>query len=223
MKILVKIKNFFIKSSLLKKIFLAFGFLLLILGIVFIIFSSMNEVLDDKYIITKSTEYKKMTAFNLKPGEIGVLKSINYEEKGIYKVTYWNDSKSSKNRELIENNSYLTITEELGKGYELVKDDIYINDKDYKLNENTLKSKEGVNINYIDNCVNIEIPSSLVSKKNEITFHIKLISRDVSVKHNTTIDSYYGFIPASSNSFYEKKSRQSYIIEGNGYIVLKNR
>ncbi|MGM9879334.1 MAG: hypothetical protein ACI31R_04845 [Bacilli bacterium] len=216
-------KDNFMKLNLLMKSLCIFGFAFIIIGIVFVILSFNREILDDKYIIKKVTEYTSSNNKKLANGEMNALKDIEYIGNGSYKVTYTNYAKKNSNKNLIEDGSCFYITDMLGKGYELSSTKIKINNKDYKLEDNIISSNEGINISYENNVINIEIPNTLLFTKNTIEVYIKLVERDVNTKYYTSQEAYYSFIPSIDNDFYNKKTMQSYVIDGFGYIELEEK
>lgn len=115
------------------------------------------------------------------------------------------------------------MTDILGKGYELVSNKVIINEKEYKLNDGKTSSENGINISYDNNIISIEIPEKLLLKENVIEISIKLVERKTNVKYQTSQESYFSFVPSMDNDFYNKKSSQSYIIEGSAYIELDNK
>lgn len=215
--------SFFMKLSIFKKVLCGVGIVFLITGIIFVILSFSHEVLDDKYIIKTVTEYVSGDSNKLSKGELDVVKSTEYTENGIYKVTYVNYAKKNGDKDLLENGSYFYITDMLGNGYELVSDKVKINDKEYKLSDNTISSEKGINISYDNNVINIEIPNTLLFDKNTIEVYIKLVARDVNVKYPTSQEAYFSFVPSIDNDFYSKKTAQSYVIDGYGYIELDDK
>ena len=215
--------SFFMKLSIFRKVLCVVGIAFVITGIIFVILSFSHEILDDRYIIDKVTEYVSSDSNKLSKGELDVIKSTEYTENGIYKVTYVNYAKKNGDKDLLENGSYFYITDMLGKGYELISDKIKINDKEYKLSDNTVSSEKGINISYDNNVINIEIPSNLLFDKNTIEVYIKLVARDVNVKYPTSQEAYFRFVPSIDNDFYSKKTAQSYVIDGYGYIELDNK
>lgn len=210
-----------IKNSISKKIVFIFGLVFVIAGAIFMILSFKNEILDDKYVIKEVTNYISKEPRRLSPGEIQVRKNIEYEKEGIYKIIYTNYAKKEKGTDLLESGTYFSITDSIGEGYELFDNKIIVNNKEYNL-ENGVSSK-GINISYDDNTIFIDIPSSLITKKNIIEFNIKLVRRDLDIKYMTSKESYYGFTPSIDNNFYNKKVYQTYVIEGTGYIKLEKK
>ena len=216
-------KDNFMKLSLLKKSLCIFGLAFVIIGIVFVILSFNREILDDKYIIKTVTEYTSSNNKKLAKGEMNASKNTEYIEKGIYKVTYTNYAKESNGKKLIEDNSYFYITDMLGKGYELDTTKVKINNKKLNLEDNTFFSSGGINMSYENNVVNIEIPSTMLFNKNTIEIYIKLVGRDIGVKYPTSQETYFSFIPSIDNDFYNKKTVQSYVIDGYSYIELDKK
>ena len=216
-------KDNFMKLSLLKKSLCIFGLAFVIIGIVFVILSFNREILDDKYIIKTVTEYTSSNKKKLANGEMNASKNIEYIENGIYKVTYTNYAKESNGKKLIEDNSYFYITDMLGKGYELDTTKVKINNKKLNLEDNTFFSSGGINMSYENNVVNIEIPSTMLFNKNTIEIYIKLVGRDIGVKYPTSQETYFSFIPSIDNDFYNKKTAQSYVIDGYSYIELDKK
>lgn len=215
--------NFFTKLSIFQKALLMFSFVCIVVGIIFVFLSFKHEIIDDKYVIKTVTEYDSKDNNKLKKGEMNALKDIEYIGNGSYKVTYTNYAKKNSNKNLIEDGSCFYITDMLGKGYELSSTKIKINNKDYKLEDNIISSNEGISISYENNVINIEIPNTLLFTKNTIEVYIKLVERDVNTKYYTSQEAYYSFIPSIDNDFYNKKTMQSYVIDGFGYIELEEK
>lgn len=206
-----------------RKLLLILGVLLIIIGIILTLLSFIHEVLDDKYIIKDVTENISKDIKSLSKGEMIASKSTEYMKEGIYKITYINYAKKLGNKNLIDGGSYFNITDMLGSGYELIPNKININDKNYKLKDNTISSEKGINISYENNILSIDIPNSSLLKQNVIEVYIKLIGRDKNVEYVTSQDAYYSFIPSVENDFYNKKSSQAYVIDNFGYIKLDEK
>ena len=125
----------------------------------------------------------------------------------------------NKNKSLIEEDTSFSIVDIIGDGYKVLNDEVLINDKSYKLNssENTFKD---IYIVYKEGTINISLPNSYITKDNVIEYKIKLIKNETNVKYVTSNESYFTFMPSIDNSYYDKKSFQSYVIDGYGYIEL---
>ena len=211
------------KHYLPKKIFFPIGSVFIIIGIVLIVLSFNHEVLDDKYIVKDVTEYTSDINKSLEKGEMVAFKNTKYMGKGIYEVTYLNHARAFGKKKLVDQGTYFNITDMFGNGYELDKSNIVINDKSYKLSNNGFESKEGINVSYQNNVLDIEIPSDKILKNNVITVSLKLVGRDSGVKYITSQDAYYSFVPSVENDFYGKKISQAYVIDGFGYIKLEDK
>lgn len=209
------------KKKLMSYVFLIVGVLTIALGTILVIYSFKHEVLDGKYIIKEVSSYTPKVK-DLKKGEIGVSRFVKYISNGEYKVTY----QINYNREdldiLFSNRSDFSITDVLGDSYELSRGAVLINNESIKLyNHNTITSD--YKMSYVDNTFEISFPVQKVEKYKEITIYIKLKGRDVNKKHFTSKEAYYSFVPNNINDFYYKKSLQSYIIDGYGYILLEQK
>ena len=187
--------------------------LLILVGIVFVALSFRKEVLDDKYKIDKVTTYNSFVK-KLSPGQVYVTKDIDYVSSGIYRITYrvyYND----KDIVLFQNNSNFEITDVISNDYELLIDSVLFN----KERVSNFKY-QGVIANYKNNIFNLSIPYNALDRSCMIQVYVKLKSRKLNIKHYISREAYFTFVPNDNNSFYVKKVPQSYIIDGNGYIVL---
>lgn len=211
----MKIKKVFLYSCFM------IGLILVISGIFLTICSFKREVLDDKYIVKESTGY---TAENkkLKKGEINVTKEVDYVSKGMYKIIY----KINYNREdidlLFSNKSDFSIIDVIGDSYKLAKDEIMINKNPVKLYSYSTITSD-YKLSYIDNTFEIVFPIEKIGNYKTITIYIELKDREVNKKHYTSNESYYSFVPNVTNDFYSKKTIQSYVIDGSGYIFLEKK
>lgn len=208
--------NFFIK-------FLFFlSILFIITGITLIVFSYKYEILDEKYLIVEHGEYRNKESNSLSNGEVKVTGNTKYIKDGIFKVTFNSHASKNNGKKVLDDDSNLVITDNLGEGYELYQKEIVINEKEYNYSENII-SKDNIKFSLREDEVSIQVPAKLVNKNNTITFYIRLSSRNLNKIYETTKDSYYSFTPSSENTFYEKTGSQSYIINGSGYIKLANK
>ena len=206
-----------------KKIFFPIGSVFIIIGIALIILSFNHEILDDKYIVKDVTEYTSDINKSLKKGEMVAFKNTKYMGKGIYEITYLNHARAFGKKKLVDQGTYFNITDMFGNGYELDKSNIVINDNSYKLGNDEFESKEGINVSYQNNVLDIGIPSDRILKDNVIIISLKLVGRDSGVKYITSQDAYYSFVPSVENDFYGKKNSQAYVIDGFGYIKLEDK
>lgn len=202
-------------------IFLIVGILMMLSGTILTVYSFKHEVLDEKYIVKEVTNFTSSKK-ELKQGEVNVSKDVDYISKGIYKIIY----KINYNREdidlLFSNKSNFSITDVFGDSYKLAKDEILINKDAVKLyNYNTVTSD--YKLSYNDNTFEIFFPIEKIENYKTITIYIQLKDREVNKKYYTSKESYYSFVPNITNDFYTKKTMQSYIIDGNGYILLENK
>lgn len=195
------------------------GVLFIIIGSVLVVLSFKNETIGDKYHIKEATNYQSKKS-SIEKGEIIVTKDIKYISNGEYQIIYKNYMKKSNNISLLEEGSNFTITDILGDDYALVKNKIYINDKLVKLENNQIIT-ENYDVVYNNNTFEVSFPSSNAERENTVKINVKLTGNKPNVKYAVSKDSYYSLTPSSNNDFYNKKSMQSYIIEGNSYIVLK--
>lgn len=212
--------NFFAKLGLKNKILFILGFVLLFVGLVLVLFSFRNEVLDEKYVITSATNYISKENSELHPGEIEVIKNTEYMEKGVYKITYITNSKKIKGKDILESDSYLTIIDELGDGYRFATEKIIVNDKVYDTKQ-LLPANGFIGFEYNDNILYIQLADELITERQVIELEIELKDRNAGVEYRTSKNSYYSFAPNIDNDFYNKKSYQAYIIDGFGSIKLK--
>ncbi len=205
-----------------------FGYLCLVLsiisitlGVYLVINSFKHETLDGKYIIERSTDYNSEKK-ELSEGEISVIKDVKYISKGRYKIVFKINYNTGSENKLLSNKSKFTITEIIGDSFKLDTDKIIINKDPIKLySYNTITSD--YEMNYNNNTFEISFPNNKIFKYNTVTLFINLIGRDINTKYVTSKESYYSLIPNRNNDFYSKKTMQSYIIDGNGYIVLQNK
>ena len=190
-------------------------------GVYLVINSFKHEVLDEKYIVEQATEFKSENK-SLSKGEVSVTKNVKYLSKGNYEITLRINHNQDDESILFSNKSKFTITEVIGDGYELNTDKIIINKDPIRLySHNTITSD--YEMRHDNNTFEISFPNNKVFKYNTITFYIKLVDRDLSIKYNTSKESYYSFTPSAMNDYYNKKTMQSYMIEGSGYIILRNK
>ena len=212
------IKRFFSKSnSFISKLLGILGIIFIFSGIFLIILSFSNEVLDNKYIIkeVKESSYPKNI---LKKGEIKLLKSTKYTNKGTFKITYKIDGNGNN---LLKPKTIFNITDIQSSGY-MIGESIIINDKEYKLDGNNVTSKEKIKLSYISNILNIDIPSESAFDTT-IIIYLTLNDRKTNYEYRTSLDSYYSFTPSDDNDFYEKKDSQSYFLNDESYILLENK
>lgn len=219
MKTKAKINKFVTKPILKTKIILVIGIVFIVIGTFLVGFSFKKEVLDDKYIIETVTNYKTSQTKELETNELSATRTIKYLKNGIYKLTYTNYSNPNEEN-LLETGTSFHIVDIYTDSYKLEEDSITINDQKYSLDNNT---KDGISINYNNNTLDISIPNTLINKENIIEVNVKLESRDINKKHNISQELYYSFTPSTENEFYNKKAAQSYVIEGNGYMILKEK
>ena len=208
-----------------KKVFIYSGFvfsiLLIFSGVVLVILSFRDEVLDNKYIVEKSTGYVSNKK-ELSKGEFSVTKDVNYVFKGRYKITYHIDYKQYSGNVLFADKSKISIIDIFGDGYELDTNEILINNDPIKLYSSNTLTSDYV-INYDNNTFEIIIPKDKIFKYNRIVLCIDLTERIVNTEFVTSKEAFYTFVPNLKNDFYPKKTMQSYLIEGTGSIVLKNK
>lgn len=197
------------------------GAFLVLSGILLINLSFKHESLDKNYSLKEVTEYPQASKPQLKPGELSVIKSTNYKEKGIYEIKYTNYSKKSE-YSLLEKGTTFNITDIIGQGFK-VKPNIVINNKSYTLENNKLKTKDNIEVLYVNNVLDIQIPSNLIENNNVIQIELELTSRQINKRYVTSEDAYYSFIPSYLNDNYPKKATQSYVIDGYGYIELDKK
>lgn len=215
--------NFFTRLNIVNKLLFLFGTLFIVVGIVLLTISLSGEVLDEQYVMTDITERIFKGKLKLSKGEVRATKSTDYIEKGMYKITYQNHFKKLDKGNLLEEGSYFSIIDIIGKGYNIDANKIEVNGKNYKFNNYIIRTDEGILVEYKNGTIYIEIPDTLISKNNSISIYITLKGREEHFEYLTTEDSYFNFIPNVDNDFYNKKSSQSYMIDGYGYIKLKRR
>ena len=203
-----------------KKIFFSFGIIFLVVGICLIFLSFCNEVLDNKYIVRDVSSFTS-SAKSLETGEMSATKDTKYVKNGRFEITYTNYSKGKN--DLVDTGTYFNITDMIGNGFVLDDSEVIINDDSYKFSNGNCSSKDGIKIDYQNNVLDIEIPDTLINKKNKIVIYIKLVGRDEKVKYVTSQDAYFSFVPSLDNDYYGKKSSQAYVIEGYGYIRLAKK
>lgn len=208
-----------------KKTFLYSGFILGILfvlsGVGLVIYSFRDEVLENKYIVEKSTEYVSKKK-DLHKGEFSVTKNVDYVLKGRYKITYKIDYKQASGNVLFADKSKITITDIFGDGYKMDTNEIFINNDPIKLYSSSTVTSD-YEMSYNNNTFEVVFPKDKVVKYNKIVVYVELKERAVNTEYITSKEAFYTFVPSIKNSYYEKKSMQSYSIEGTGSIVLKNK
>ncbi len=207
-------------SKLIKTIFFS-GIALIIIGSVLIMFSFQKETLDDKYKIEEHTSYNSSTK-HLSEGELYVTKDIEYVSQGVYKITYKTHYNNKNINSLLEKDTVFSITDTISDKYKLIENSVLVNNKPTKV---TIRNRdnESINVTYYENLFNVDIASSMLTKKYTIEMKIKLDSRETNTKLITNTESYYTFIPSGTNDFYNKKAMQSYIIKGSAYIILTSK
>lgn len=215
--------KFFVKLKLLYKILLILGLVFIVVGIVLLCFSLRHEVLSDGYIITDVKERIFKGDLHLSKGEIRAVKSTDYIGKGTYKLTYENYFKELDKGDLLAKGTYFSIIDVIGRGYHIDANKIEVNGKNYVFESLVIRTDEGILIEYTDRTLFIEIPDQLASKKNNIVVYITLKEREEFFEYVTTEDCYFNLLPNVNNDFYAKKSSQSYMIDGYGYIKLKKK
>lgn len=197
------------------------GIIFILTGSVFIVLSVQKETLDDMYKINKYTTYSS-TNKKLEQGELFVTKDIKYVSGGVYKVIYRTYTNSKDAKYILNENSTFTITDILGDSYELMKNKTTINNLPISVSESS-KDPNTLNVTYFNNTVEIIIPSTKMNNSYVIETYIKLKGREINKKHITTKEAYYSFIPNMQNDKYYKKTKQSYVIDGKAYIVLRKK
>lgn len=197
------------------------GLLFTTLGIVLTVGSFRHEVLDNKYVIKTVTDYNSVKP-KLESGQMAVTKDIAYLSDGIYKITFKNYSNFGDNSELLEKDSAFNIVDLIGDSYILLEDSLVMNGKKITLADNIYFDND-ISISYNNNTIEFKLPADSLKKNNEIEMKIKLNDMTTGVRHMTSHESYFNFIPSSSNNYYQKRTAQSYVINGSAYIVLSNK
>lgn len=208
-----------------KKVFIyiefVFSILLIFSGIVLVILSFRDEVLDNKYIVEKSTGFTSDKK-DLHKGEFYVAKDIDYVLNGRYKITYMIEYNQNSKDILFADKSKVSITDVFGDGYKLDTSEIFINNDPIRLySSNTITSD--YEMNYDNNTFEIIFPKDKIFRYNRVTLFIDLIERFTNTEFVTSKEAFYSFTPNVKNEFYKKKGMQSYSIDGSGSIVLKNK
>lgn len=231
----------FSRKIFLEKVLLIMMFIYLLMIIGLIIVFLVKEKLDDGYIVLESKEYIANEKLNISEDEVEVTKNTEYLKNGKYKITYNTHYQNKDNSQMFKENSTLTIIDKIGKGYILDQENILINGTKYNIsntvtkpddsfiasgvsinNDGTISAESGIIIKYKDNVLSISMPSSAMQMiKAEI--YITLKERKTHYKYVTSEECYYNFIPSTENDFYHKKSSQSYVIEGLGYMLLEGK
>ena len=207
-------------SKLIKTIFFS-GIALILIGSVLIVFSFQKETLDNKYKVEKQTSYNSSTK-HLSKGEIYVTKDIKYMSNGTYKITYKTHYNNKNINSILAKKTLFSITDTISDKYKLIENSILVNDKPMKVTIRNM-SNDSINITYYENLFNIDIPSSMFTTPYTVEMKIKLDSRETNTKLVTNKESYYSFTPSEENDFYNKKSMQSYIINGSAYMILTSK
>lgn len=200
------------KMPFYKQLLLIIGVFCIVWGLFFVYLSISKERIDKNSKIAEVTEYvadkPKLTI-----GEIKVTKSTRYLKDAQYKLEYKNYMNSENNTEVLDKTSGIQIVDVLGNGYSLVENSLKVNDKKYTKNEQ-------IKVDIENHTIKIDIPNELCSTINKVEAVIKLTDKSPDIKFFTSQDAYYNFVPSENNKFYEKKTPQSYLIDGNGYIKL---
>lgn len=215
--------NFFTRQTILVRILLVLGVLCVLVGTSFIIYAFKPEVLNEKYIITDVTERVFDGKLSLGKGEIRAVKSTDYIGNGVYKLVFSNYSNPIDNGSILEDGSYFSIIDIIGDGYYIDANDVVINGKHYKFNNQVINADNGILVEYNNGALYIDIPSSLIENTNTIEVDLVLKGRKEYVEYVTTSDAYFNFVPSMDNDFYKKKMSQSYMMDGYGYIILKEK
>lgn len=205
-------KRSFKRMPFYKQLLLVIGVFCIVWGLFFIYLSFAKERIDENSKIAEVTEYVSEKP-KLSVGEVKVTKSTKYLKDAKYKLEYKNYMNSNNNTVVLDETSGIQIVDVLGNGYSLVENSLKVNDKNYTKNEK-------INIDIENHTIKIDIPNDLCNKVNTIEATIKLTDKSPDIKYFTSQDAYYNFVPSENNKFYEKKTPQSYLIDGNGYIKL---
>lgn len=202
--------------SFTKQLSLIIGIFCIVWGLLFIYLSFTGEKLKDGEKIGEVTEYLSDKP-KLSTGEVKVTKDIKYLNGAKYEVKYKNYLNQENNVLVLEPSSSLQIIDFIGKSYTILKDSIKVNGNNYNKDNPIKVSFEE------DNSLKIEIPNNLAVNENVIEVTIKLQDKKENVKHYTSRDCYYNFVPSADNKYYEKKTPLSYLIDGNSYIKLEKK
>ena len=201
------------------KFLFVLSIILIVLGVILILLSFRKEVIEDNYIIKDYTEYKPGSV-SLSDGEMLVTKDIKYLGDGVFRLTYINYSLSDN---LLASGTYFYITDMYSKQFKALNTSVYVNGVEYKFPKYQIASKEGIRVNYTNNVLDVEVPSSILKDNNEIVVFVKLDKISINKKSYISQDTYYTFVPNPNNSFYKKKISQSYVVEGNAYIIVDKK
>ncbi len=208
-----------------KKVVIYFGLFfstfLIFSGVILVVLSFRDEVLDNKYIVEKSTEFVAEKK-ELHKGEFYVAKDVDYVSNGRYKITYIIDYRQESGNILFADKSKIIITDIFGDGYKLDTNQIFINNDPIRLYSSYTVTSD-YEMHYDNNTFEIIFPKDKIFRYNRITLFIDLTERTVNTEFVTSKEAFYSFVPSIKNGFYEKKSMQSYSIKGSGSIVLKNK
>ena len=195
------------------------GIISIITGIFLLVFSNKVVLLTEKDI--KEIKTYKSVQKEISPGAVIVTKDMIYTGDYTYKLIYKTYSKVGKSKEIIEKDTYLEIIDSINKDYNIPLENLKINNEEVKYIDKRGTSKENITIDCDNNQINIKIPANLVLQKNEIIVYVKLNNKTINEKHYISDETYYTFTSSIENDYYNKKTKQSYIIEGEGYIILK--
>ena len=206
-------KKSFKDLSFSKQLLLILGIFCIVWGLLFIYLAFDKEKLDDGSKIDEVTEYKAEKP-KLSIGEVKVIKTTEYLKDAEYKLIYKNYMNNRGNIEVLDKSSGIQIADILGTGYEFVKKSIKVNGSNYT-------DKNKIKVNVTNGVINIDIPNDMATNVNVVELKIKLTQNTSGIKYFTSQDAYYNFVPNAENKFYGKKTPQSYLIEGNGYIKIK--
>ena len=197
-----------------RQLVLVVGIFCIIWGLFFLYLAFNKEDLSNGGKISEVTEYIADKP-KLSIGEVKVTKTTRYLEDAEYELIYKNYMKKDKDIEVLDKSSGIQIVDFLGVGYNFIDNSIVVNGSNYN-------SKKDIKISISGGTIRINIPHNKCNQTNTIKLKIKLVQNARGTKYYTSRDSYYNFVPSSDNKFYGKKTPQSYLIDGNGYIKLSN-
>ena len=203
----------FKELSFSKQLLLILGIFCIVWGLLFIFLAFNKEQLDNGTKIDEVTEHIADKP-KLSIGEVKVIKTTEYLSDAEYKLVYKNYMNNSGNMKVLDTSSGIQIVDILGTGYEVV-------DKSIRVNSSRYNDNNKIKVNVTRGAINIDIPNDLSTKVNNVELKIKLTQNSPGIKYFTSQDAYYNFVPSDENKFYGKKTPQSYLIDGNGYIKLK--
>ena len=202
----------FRKMPFYKQLVLVLGIFCILWGLLFVYLAFDKEKINKNSKIDEVTEYIADKP-KLSVGEVNVTKTTEYVKGGEYRLIYKNYIKEDDKVKALDETSGINIVDVVGNGYKILEKSIKVNSRSYS-------DASDIKVVLESQMIKIDIPHELCNDTNTIELKIKLQEKNSGVKYTTSQDAYYNFTPGVNNRFYEKKTPQSYLIDGAGYIKL---